>query len=139
MKIKLNKDFGKFVERHEYELDPYRQYVIDMDSEIKQQSAIYAACSIMGGRPLHDYYDYLHKNKMGNYNRIKNYCKIKVEKLTNEHFSQFWGKGPLWKTEYSQGLVVKGEDGDFYILCECSYLVTGYKYSQIVCTPGGCM
>lgn len=59
---------------------------------------------------------------------------------TNEFVSSFYGNKPLWKTDYSQGIVVKAKnETDYYIIMECSHLNTGFKYVQIILTLGGCM
>lgn len=48
---------------------------------------------------------------------------------TNEIVATFYGIGSLWKTEYSQGVVVKAEDDDdYYIVMECSSKNKGDKH-----------
>lgn len=38
---------------------------------------------------------------------------------------------PLWKTAYSQGIVVKAEnDDDYFIVMECSRENSGYKHTK---------
>lgn len=57
---------------------------------------------------------------------------------TNEIVAPFYGIGPLWKTEYSQGVVVKAEDDDdYYIVMECSSKNKGYKHTKVILTMGG--
>lgn len=54
---------------------------------------------------------------------------------TNEIVAPFYGIGPLWKTEYSQGVVVKAEDDDdYYIVMECSSKNKGYKHTKVILT-----
>lgn len=55
-------------------------------------------------------------------------------------FQSFMEKKPLWLTDLSQGIVVKAEnDDDYYIVMKCSRLNTGFKYTQIIVTMGGCV
>lgn len=59
---------------------------------------------------------------------------------TNEVVAPYYGVGPLWKTEYSQGIVVRAEDDDdYYIVMECSSKNKGYKHTKVILTMGGCM
>ena len=59
---------------------------------------------------------------------------------TNDFVGKFYGKNSLWKTNLSQGLVVKNEkDDDYYIIMECSRENEGFKYTQVVLTLGGCI
>ena len=47
---------------------------------------------------------------------------------------------PLWKSAYSQGIVVMAEnDTDYFIVMECSNKNKGYKNTKIILTPGGCI
>ena len=59
---------------------------------------------------------------------------------TNEFVASYYGVKPLWKTDYSQGIVVKNEnDSDYYIVMECSNKNKGYKHTKVILTPGGCI
>ena len=59
---------------------------------------------------------------------------------TNEFVACYYGVKPLWRTAYSQGIVVKAENNDdYYIIMECSSKNKGYKHTQVILTPGGCM
>lgn len=59
---------------------------------------------------------------------------------TNDFVEKFYGVKSLWKTDLSQGLVVKDEhDDDYYILMECTRENKGFKYTQLVLTLDGCM
>lgn len=59
---------------------------------------------------------------------------------TNEFVASYYGTKPLWKTDFSQGVVVKSEDDDaYYIVMECSSKNLGYKHTMVILTPGGCI
>ena len=59
---------------------------------------------------------------------------------TNEFVARYYGVEPLWKTDYSQGIVVREEhDNDCYIVMECNNKNIGYKHTLIILTLGGCM
>ena len=129
-KIKLNKDMGKIIPAHGYELDATQQYIINVKDELEHQSAILFAIQTMGLGALSDYYDWLTANGFSS----------DTPNPTNKFVSKFYGVKPLWKTELSQGIVVKAEDDDdYYIIMECSRLNEGFKYAQIIVTLGGCL
>lgn len=129
-KIKLNKNLGKLVEAHDYELDATKEYIINTDDEIEEQANITATVHLMGLPALKDYHIWL----------IKNGFNANMPNPTNEFVSKFYGKKPLWLTDLSQGIVVKAEnDDDYFIVMECSRLNTGFKYTQIIVTMGGCV
>ena len=132
MNIKLSEYKNPNTTSDEYELDPAQEYVlIDFESELKMQSAILMSFQIMGTPPaLKNYRAWLYKNGFD----------INSPNPTNAFVSSFYGKMPLWKTDYSQGIVVKvdGED-DYYIVMECSSKNKGYKHSRVVLTLGGCL
>lgn len=129
-KIKLNKSFGKLVMAHGYELDPTKQYIINLDNELKEQVAILDAVHTMGLLALKDYHRWLEDNGFN----------IDLPDPTNALVSKFYGIKPLWSTKLSQGIVVKAEnEEDYYIVMECSRLNEGFKYTQIILTLGGCV
>ena len=129
-KIKLNKDLGKMVKAHGYEFDATIKYIINLKNEIEEQAAILTAINAMGLPALDDYHKWLTDN---GFNPI-------MPNPTNDFVSKYFGKKPLWKTNLSQGVVVKAEDDDdYYIVMECSRLNTGFKYTQIIVTMGGCV
>ncbi|WP_321993849.1 hypothetical protein [Clostridium butyricum] len=129
-KIKLNKDFGQIVKAHGYVLDPTKEYVIDIQDELEQQSEIAVAVQTMGVLALKDFHKWL----------IENGFNPNEPNPTNELVSKYYGVKPLWKTDLSQGIVVKAEnDDDYFIVMECSRLNEGFKYTQIIVTPGGCL
>jgi len=128
-KLKLNEAMGKFVPSHGYTLNPSEEYVIDLSSEMEKQMATLQAVQLFGLEAMKDWHSWL----------IENGFSPDMPNPTNNFVEKFYGKKALWKTELSQGLVVKNEDDDdFYILMECSRENEGFKYSQIVLTLGGC-
>lgn len=129
-KIKLNKDFGKIVKAHGYELDPTKEYIINIEDELEQQADIMRAVQTMGLFALKDFHKWLDKNGFD----------LNIPNPTNEFVSKYYGVKPLWNTDLSQGIVVKAEnEDDYFIIMECSRLNKGFKYTQIILTLGGCM
>ena len=132
MNIKLSEYKNPNTISDEYELDPTQEYVlIDFESELKMQSAILMSFQTMGAPPaIKNYHTWLYKNGFD----------INSPNPTNAFVSSFYGNRPLWRTDYSQGIVVKvdGED-DYYIVMECSSKNKGYKHSRVVLTLGGCL
>lgn len=130
-KINLNVSSETRISNGEYELEPTEKYVIDMESELESQSAIFSAFQIMGPPPaLKNYHAWLYENGFDR----------ESPNPTNEFVAAYYGIKPLWKTDYSQGIVVKDEvDDDYYIVMECSRKNKGYKYTKVILTPGGCL
>lgn len=130
-KIKLNEDAGKIVSIDEYVLDPTEKYVIDIEEEMEFQIAIMRSFQIMGPPPaLKNYHAWLFENGFN----------AETPNPTNEVVARYYGVKPLWKTAYSQGIVVKAEnDSDYFIIMECSNKNKGYKHTQVILTLGGCM
>lgn len=130
-KIKLNEDAGKIVSIDEYVLDPTEKYVIDIEEEMEFQKAIMRSFQIMGPPPaLKNYHAWLFENGFN----------AETPNPTNEVVARYYGVKPLWKTAYSQGIVVKAEnDSDYFIIMECSNKNKGYKHTQVILTLGGCM
>ncbi len=121
---------GKFTVATGYRLNPLEEYVIDLSTEMEKQLATMQAVQMFGLNAMNDWHNWL----------IENGFSPNMPNPTNAFVKQFYGKKELWKTELSQGLVVKNKnDDDFYILMECSRENEGFKYSQIVLTLGGCM
>lgn len=132
MLINLNTGMGEFVQPHGYELDPTKKYEIIHSNEIETQIAIIQAVKRHGLPALRDYNDWLADNNID-----IDFDGVPI--ISNEFASQFYGKKPLWKTELSQGIVIKDFiDGDYYIVMECSRLNEGFKYTKIMLTLGGC-
>lgn len=128
--LKLNENFGKTVIAHGYELDPTEQYCICMEDEFEQQQSIASAVMTMGLSALNDYHKWLKDNGFN----------VDMPNPTNNFVESYFGVKPLWTTDLSQGIVVKDEnDDDYYIVMECSRINTGFKYTQIILTLGGCM
>lgn len=130
-KIKLNEDAGKITLIDEYILDPTEKYVIDIEEEMEFQMATMMSFQIMGPPPaLKNYHAWLFENGFD----------VETPNPTNELVARYYGVKPLWKTDYSQGIAVKAEnDSDYFIIMECSSKNKGYKHTQVVLTPGGCM
>ena len=59
---------------------------------------------------------------------------------TNEFAASYYGVKPLWKTDFSQGIVVINEnDSNYFIDMECSSKNRGYMHTKVILTLGGCM
>lgn len=130
-KIKLNEHFGGITSIDEYELDPTEEYVIDVKEEMEFQTATMMSFKIMGPPPaLKNYHAWLFENGFN----------VDVPNPTNEVVARYYGIKPLWKTAYSQGIVVKAEnDSDYFIVMECSSKNKGYKHAKVILNLGGCM
>lgn len=130
-KINLNDSLLQQTSADEYVLDPTEKYVIDLEKEIEFQSALMASFQIMGAPPaLKNYHAWLYENGFN----------LDAPNPTNEVVAPYYGVKPLWKTPYSQGIVVMAEgDSDYYIVMECSSKNKGYKHTMVILTLGGCM
>ena len=130
-KIKLN---DRSLERpftEEYTLDPTEKYVIDLEKETEFQIATMMSFQIMGPPPaLKNYHAWLYKNGFN----------VDAPNPTNDVVAPYYGVKPLWKTPYSQGIVVMAKgDSDYYIVMECSNKNKGYKHTMVILTMGGCV
>ncbi len=131
MLIKLNKNMGEYVKPHGYELDPTQSYELLFLQEIESQISIIQAVNQHGLPALIDYQNWLKDNEID--------MNQKPLMISNDLVSKYYGNKPLWKTDLSQGIVMKDlTDGDYYIVMECSRLNEGFKYTQILLTLGGC-
>lgn len=130
-KIKLNNNLGKETSIDEYKLDPTEKYVINIEEEMEFQIATMRAFQIMGPPPaLKNYHAWLFENGFN----------VNAPNPTNEFVARYYGVKPLWKTAYSQGIVVKAEnESDYFIVMECSKRNKGYKHTEVILTLGGCM
>ena len=130
-KIKLNENAGKIMSIDGYILEPTEKYVIDIEEEMEFQMATMMSFQIMGPPPaLKNYHAWLFENGFD----------VETPNPTNELVASYYGVKPLWKTDYSQGIVVKAEnDSDYFIVMECSNKNKGYKHTQVILTLGGCM
>ena len=129
-KLKLNKEMGKSVTPYGYELLETKKYVIDLEKEFKEQISILEAVRVMGLEAMKDWWKWLESNGFS----------TEMPNPTNDFVGKFYGKNSLWKTNLSQGLVVKNEkDDDYYIIMECRRENEGFKYTQVVLTLGGCI
>lgn len=130
-KIKLNERQREKLSIDGYRLDPAEKYVIDIEEEMEFQMAAMMSFQIMGAPPaLKNYHAWLFENGFS----------VEVPNPTNEVVAQYYGVKPLWKTAYSQGIVVKAKnESDYFIIMECSSMNKRYKYLQVILTMGGCM
>lgn len=130
-KIKLNEGTGKITSNDEYILVPTEKYVINIEEEMEFQMATMTSFEIMGPPPaLKNYHAWLFEN---------GFC-VEAPNPTNEVVACYYGVKPLWKTAYSQGIVVKAEnESDYFIIMECSNKNRGYEHTQVILTLGGCM
>ena len=129
-KITLNGYAGEINSIDGYKLNPTEEYVINLEEEMKSQASIMMSFQIMGPPPaLKNYHAWLYEHGFN----------VDMPNPTNETVSHYYGVKPLWKTDYSQGIVVKDEnDSDYYIVMECSSKNKGYKHTNVILTPGGC-
>ena len=129
-KLKLNGNIGQVVVAHGYELDAAERYIINIERELSEQSAIMTAIQTIGLPALKDYHKWL----------IDNGFDADMPNPTNCFVSTFYGVKALWKTDLSQGIVVRAEnEDDYFIVMECIKLNEGFKYTQIILTLGGCL
>lgn len=130
-KIKLNDSLPQRTLVDEYILDPTEKYVVNLENETEFQIATMMSFQIMGTPPaLKNYHAWLYDNGFN----------LDVPNPTNEVVAPYYGVKPLWKTPYSQGIVVMAEgNSDYYIVMECSSKNKGYKHTMVILTMGGCM
>lgn len=129
-KIKLNKKIGQIEKVREFELDATKKYVINLADELEQQMSILQAMQMFGIPAIKDYHTWLKNSGFD----------VIMPNPTNDFVEKSYGVKPLWRTELSQGIVVKEEsDDDYYIVMECSRLNEGFKYTQIIVTLNGCL
>ena len=130
-RIKLYENFDRKCAFEEYELDPAEEYVIRLEEEMERQRSIMASFQTMGPPPaIKNYHAWLFENGFN----------TDMPNPTNECVGPYYGVKPLWKTPYSQGIVVKAEqDSDFFIVMECSGKNKGYRHTKIILTLGGCL
>lgn len=130
-KIRLNQHFDKTNLSDGYELDPTEKYVINLEEEMPFQAAVMQSIELMGPPPaLKNYYAWLFENGFD----------VNFPNPTNKFVSQYYGTKPLWKTAFSQGVVVMEEhNSDYFIVMECSNMNKGYKHTKIILTLGGCI
>ena len=90
----------------EYALNPIEKYVINIDEEMEFQMAILASFQIMGPPPaLKNYHAWLYETGLN----------IDMPNPKNDLVAQYYGVKPLWRTPYSQGVVVRAENEDVVI------------------------
>ena len=130
-KIKLNDKLEMETSSDEYKLNPSEKYVINMEEEMEIQMAIMMSFKILGPPPaLKNYHAWLFENGFD----------VNEPNPTNKFVDSYYGVKLLWKTAYSQGIVVKAEnESDYFIVMECSGKNKGYKHTAVILTLGGCM
>lgn len=130
-KIKLNVCAEEGIFSDEYELDPTEEYVINIEEELEFQMAILSSFQLFGFPPaLKNYHAWLFVNGFN----------VESSNPTNEFVAPYYGVKPLWKTDYSQGIVVKAEyESHYYIVMECSNRNKGFKHAKVILTLGGCV
>ena len=130
-KIKLNDKLKMETSIDGYKLDPTEKYVINIEEEMEFQMAVMMSFQMMGPPPaIKNYHAWLFENGFN----------VELPNPTNEVVAPYYGVKPLWKTDYSQGIVVMAEDeSDYYIVMECSSRNKGYKRTKVILTMGGCL
>lgn len=130
-KVNLSGSIENEISVDGYRLDPSEKYVINLIEEMEFQQSIMMSFQIMGYPPaLKNYHAWLFENGFS----------VEAPDPTNEFVAKYYGVKPLWKTDYSQGIVVKDEkDSDYFIVMECSNKNKGYKHTIVILTLGGCM
>ena len=130
-KVNLSGSIENEISVDGYRLDPSEKYVINLIEEMEFQQPIMMSFQIMGYPPaLKNYHAWLFENGFS----------VEAPNPTNEFVAKYYGVKPLWKTDYSQGIVVKDEkDSDYFIVMECSNKNKGYKHTIVILTLGGCM
>lgn len=130
-KIKLHDIQERRNSADEYTLDPTEKYVINLEEEMEFQMAVMMSFQMMGPPPaIKNYHAWLFENGFNE----------ELPNPTNEVVAPYYGVKPLWKTDYSQGIVVMAEDeSDYYIVMECSSRNKGYKRTKVILTMGGCL
>ena len=130
-KIKLHDIQERRNSADEYTLDPTEKYVINLEEEMEFLMAVMMSFQMMGPPPaIKNYHAWLFENGFN----------VELPNPTNEVVAPYYGVKPLWKTDYSQGIVVMAEDeSDYYIVMECSSRNKGYKRRKVILTMGGCL
>lgn len=130
-KIKLHDIQERRNSADEYTLDPTEKYVINLEEEMEFQMAVMMSFQMMGPPPaIKNYHAWLFENGFN----------VELPNPTNEVVAPYYGVKPLWKTDYSQGIVVMAEDeSDYYIVMECSSRNKGYKRTKVILTMEGCL
>lgn len=113
-----------------YALDPRCQYVIDVDVEGLPSFILLNLLGQSGFPPaIKNWHAWLFKHGFS----------AESPNVTNSSVAEYYGVKPLWRTDYSQGIVVRavGED-DYFVVMEFGRASVGYRHLQILLTPGGC-
>lgn len=99
-KINLTTDWKK-ASTDEYTLDPTEKYMINLEEEMEFQMDIMMSFQAMGAPlALKNYHAWLFENGFN----------VELPNPTNEVVAHYYGAKPLWKTDFSQGIVVMAEN-----------------------------
>lgn len=128
---------GKPVLSHDYELDAHKQYVIYENYEyFLHNTQMIFTIEMLGG------VNNEHCNRViKDYNTWASRYVADNGVISKDKLFKYYGNGPLWKNESTQGLVVKLIDDDittYEVLVECSQRCTGFKYSKFVLSDAQC-
>lgn len=138
----LKGNMGLLVPPHGFELNAENELVFDFiaDSDIIANT-IYISSILGWPRAMEDFWNWCEKNNFPSLvgtDEISGEVK-RVWRIPEDFVKEYYGKKSLWKTEYSQGIVVREKNSDdYYIVVECSRENEGWKYARILVTPGGC-
>ena len=113
-----------------YTLDPRRKYVINANIEGSRSITLFGLFRQQGFPPaIKNWHAWLFKHGFS----------AEFPNLTNDSVAEYYGVEPLWRTDYSQGIVVCAVDeDDYFVVMECGCACVGYRHLQILLTPGGC-
>jgi hypothetical protein len=133
--LKLNpnpEELIKLTKPHGYEIDPSKSYYIDISDNHEFEH-------VMLTQQLRELV-----NETKGMKSYKKFCKKynlesdsgnednAIKKIVKNHFPN---GGPLWKDEFSQGIIVEVDDlGNVGIVVEMSRENTGFKYTRILAT-----
>ena len=126
----LNSDLAAGAACGGYALDPKCRYVIDAHDEGLRSIKLFELFKQYGFPPaVKNWHAWLFKHGFS----------AEVPNLTNSSVAKYYGVKPLWRTDYSQGLVVRAiDEDDYFVVMECGHACVGYVHLQILLTPGGC-
>ena len=126
----LNSDLAAGAACGGYVLDPTCRYVIDAHDEGLRSIKLFEFFKQYGFPPaVKNWHAWLFKHGFS----------AEVPNLTNSSVAKYYGVKPLWRTDFSQGLVVRAiDEDDYFVVMECGHACVGYVHLQILLTPGGC-
>lgn len=139
----LKGDMGLFVPPHGFELNAEEELVFDFIADADVIAFTPITASMMGWpRGMEDFWNWCEENDFPSDVGIDTMVSGDLKRawsVPEDFVKEYYGKKPLWTTEYSQGIVVREKnDDDYYVVVECSRENEGWKYARILATPGGC-